>query len=588
MTSTRLFAFKFARVAFSGAVLLTVLWTASAAQAEMFGRGGGFGRSFGGGMRMQKPVMGTHAMGMGQRLNSYRLTPNRMFRRHVLDNEFGRRSLNGRLTRYDRLKLYKDRHASRIPPKGGAHVPPTEGTHPKPPHPGKRWPRPPKFPPVVIGVPPVIAIPPVDPGGPSGPGYTPPTLVSSGPTGPSGPSGPPGLPPGGGGNAPPAGPVAFAPSVTDSRYVPDEILVSFPANVAQQTVISFAQSQRLALLGIHQLDLVNTRLYRFRITDGRQVPAVVQSLGSDARIAAVQPNYLYALQSETSAIPAGDPSQYVLDRLKLREAHTVSTGANVLVAVIDSGIDAQHPELANAVASSFDSARSTAPLDAHGTEMASAIAAHANLLGIAPAARLLSVRAFDGAVGSAQSTTVRLLEGMQWAANSGARVVNMSFTGPADPRLHQMIAATRARGVVLVAAAGNNGPRAPAAFPAAYPEVIAVTATDQSDGVFARANRGSYIALAAPGVDIFVAIPNGGYKLTTGTSVAAAHVSGLVALVLARSPDLTPDAVRAILLASARDLGPAGRDDLYGAGLVDAAGALNQLAPKLASQPLQN
>lgn len=465
------------------------------------------------------------------------------------------------------------RHASRLPP--------TDTTKPpKPPKPpgkdGETRPRPPKpypRPPIVIG------IPPLDPGGPRGPVAPPPSL-GSGPSGPATPSG--GAPAGPRFNG---GPVAFAPAVNDPRFVPNEVLVSFPASIAPQAIVVFAQSQRLALLGIHHLTLINSAIYRFRITDGRAVPAVVRSLGSDRRVAAVQPNYVYALQSG-AAVGAGDPAQYALEKLKVREAHGRATGRNVLVAVIDSGIDTSHAELKDSVVGAFDSARSTAPLDPHGTAMASAIAAHGRLLGIAPTARLLSVRAFDGSSGTAQSTTTRILEGLQWAADAGARVVNMSFTGPADPRLHQMIASARARGVVVVAAAGNEGPRAPAAFPAAYPEVIAVTATDQADGLFARAVRGPHVAIAAPGVDVFVAMPDGGYTLTSGTSVAAAHVSGLAALLIERHPAITPEALRTLLQSSARDLGPQGRDDLFGAGLADAQRALDLLSPNMAREPL--
>ena len=141
---------------------------------------------------------------------------------------------------------------------------------------------------------------------------------------------------------------------------------------------------------------------------------------------------------------------------------------------------------------------------------------------------------------------------------------------------------------MLVAAAGNNGPRAPEAYPGAYPEVIAVTATDMDDKLLVVANRGRYVSVAAPGVDIFVAAPNGGYGFTTGTSVATAHVSGLAALLLERDPTLTPDAVQAILMRTAKDLGPAGRDDQYGAGLVDAYEAVMTQAPATAEQTVDH
>jgi subtilisin family serine protease len=111
-----------------------------------------------------------------------------------------------------------------------------------------------------------------------------------------------------------------------------------------------------------------------------------------------------------------------------------------------------------------------------------------------------------------------------------------------------------------------------------------VTATDADDKLLPVANRGSYVAVAAPGVEIFVAAPGGGYEFTTGTSVATAHVSGLAALLIARNPSLTPDAVQTILMRTAKDLGPQGRDDEYGAGLVDAYEALlTQAAPATAA-----
>jgi subtilisin family serine protease len=131
--------------------------------------------------------------------------------------------------------------------------------------------------------------------------------------------------------------------------------------------------------------------------------------------------------------------------------------------------------------------------------------------------------------------------------------------------------------VILVAAAGNAGAKSAPLYPAADSNVIAVTATDAHDNLFTSANRGRHIAVAAPGVDILGPAPGGGYQMLTGTSVAAAHVSGVAALLLALNPALTPDAVRKLLLSTATDLGPKGRDDQFGAGLADAYGAILSL-----------
>jgi subtilisin family serine protease len=139
------------------------------------------------------------------------------------------------------------------------------------------------------------------------------------------------------------------------------------------------------------------------------------------------------------------------------------------------------------------------------------------------------------------------------------------------------------KGIVLIAAAGNAGPKSPPLYPAADPNVIAVTATDVEDKLFAGANRGKYVSVAAPGVDILVPAPENGYQLTTGTSVAAAEVSGIVALLLERNPKLTPADVRRILTMSARRLSPGERDDNFGSGLIDPLKALQLADPRSAS-----
>jgi subtilisin family serine protease len=361
-------------------------------------------------------------------------------------------------------------------------------------------------------------------------------------------------------------------AVTNERFVPDEILVRFNGGMSAATIANFARSQRLTPLGTHPLPLINASLNHFRITDRRTVPAVLAGLRGDARLAAAQPNYLYELRA--GAPDDGAPGQYAGSKMHLAQAHALARGTGVLIALIDAGVDTTHAELRGSVAQGVDTVGGELAPHAHGTAMASAIVAHGRLLGVAPAARIVAVRAFDGADASARATTVRLLDGLQWSATSGARIINMSFTGPADAQLEAMIAAVRRKGLVLVAAAGNDGPTAPPDYPAAYPGVIAVTATDVDDRLLRVANHGSYVAVAAPGVDISVAASNGGYGFTTGTSVAAAHVSGLVALLLERNPRLTPDAVAGILMQTAKDLGPKGRDDEFGAGLVDAYAAL--------------
>jgi subtilisin family serine protease len=155
----------------------------------------------------------------------------------------------------------------------------------------------------------------------------------------------------------------------------------------------------------------------------------------------------------------------------------------------------------------------------------------------------------------------------------------MSFAGPKDALIERGIAAAAARGIVMVAAAGNAGPKSPPLYPAANTNVIAVSATDAQDRLFTASNRGSYVAIAAPGVDIFLPAPDEKYQMTSGTSFSAAYVSGLAALMLERNPSLKPAEVRAILVKTARDIGAPGRDDLFGAGEADAYAAVSATAP---------
>jgi subtilisin family serine protease len=191
-------------------------------------------------------------------------------------------------------------------------------------------------------------------------------------------------------------------------------------------------------------------------------------------------------------------------------------------------------------------------------------------LGAAPSVNLLAVRAFGAAAVGADGTTFNILKGLDWAAGQGARIINLSFTGPSDPLLARALAALHQKGTILIAAVGNAGPKSPPLYPAADPNVIAVTATDADDQLFSMSNRGAYIAVAAPGTDVLVLAPDGAYQLSSGTSFAAAYITGIAALMLERKPGLDPDALKKALQATAKDLGPKGRDDQFGAGLADA------------------
>jgi Subtilase family/Fervidolysin N-terminal prodomain len=395
---------------------------------------------------------------------------------------------------------------------------------------------------------------------------------------------------GGGGGGSPSGVTRGGylgvPPVGETRYVRDEVLVQLAAEVPD--TVRDALVRQLRLTQVESFTSNGVAMSRLKIPDGRPVPEVIRSL--QGLVLAAQPNYLYHLQEQpvakerqsgAAADDKGENWQYALAKLRLPQAHELAKGGQVLIAIIDSAVDAAHPELAGMVAESFDALDTDEPPHSHGTGIAGAIVAHSRLMGAAPQARILAARAFSAKTRTAEATTYSINRGIDWAMSRGARIINMSFAGPRDPAIERRIGEARKHGIVLIAAAGNGGPKASEAYPAAYPGVIAVTATDIDDKLFSGANRGRYIAVAAPGVDLLLPAPDATYQVTTGTSFAAAEVSGIVALMLERRPDLGPDGIHKALIATARDLGPKGFDIQYGAGLVDAYQAVQSLQPTI-------
>jgi subtilisin family serine protease len=379
------------------------------------------------------------------------------------------------------------------------------------------------------------------------------------------------------------------PPANERRYVPDEVVVEVGTSMTSQQTDALAQRFQLVSLQSFDFPLGGTTLMRLRIADRRSVPVVVRALETDATVLFAQPNYLFALQEDGAPAAApteGDPGQYVLQKMHLPQAHELAHGDKVLVAVVDSGVDITHPDLAGDIADSFDAIGIGAPVHFHGTAIAGAIAAHGRLMGAAPTAQILAVRAFSGNAHAEEGTTFAIMRGLDWAVLHGARAVNMSFAGPQDPGMARSLAAAHDKGVVLVAAAGNKGANSPPLYPAADHNVIAVTSTNKNDQLPTFANRGAYVTVAAPGVDLMLLAPDGALQRLSGTSFSAAYVTGTVALMLERTPDLSPDALREALMASAHHLGPKVPDGQSGAGLVDAYQALVTIAPVATGQNL--
>ncbi|HLH99134.1 MAG TPA: S8 family serine peptidase, partial [Xanthobacteraceae bacterium] len=372
----------------------------------------------------------------------------------------------------------------------------------------------------------------------------------------------------------------------ETRYVMNEALMMVDCDAPQSALDQATRALQLTVLDQQCLMVSNMKLLRLHINNGRSVADVIRALARYRIVAVAQANFIYRTMQdkggqETTPNPdlagrtqEGDEAQYALSKLGVIDIHKQIKGDNVSIAIIDSQIDTHHPDLDGVFADQYNAVGVDEKPHPHGTGMAGAIAAHRRLMGIAPDARIYAIHAFSSNAASADSTTFNILKGIDWAIGKGVRVINMSFAGPRDPSMERSLKAAHDKGIVLVAAAGNGGPKSPPLYPGADPDVIAVTATDVDDRIFAGANRGKYIAVAAPGVDILVPAPDNTYQLTTGTSVSSAEVAGVAALLLQRNPNLTPEDIRKILTTSAKHPGAKERDDDFGSGLVDPSKAI--------------
>lgn len=369
---------------------------------------------------------------------------------------------------------------------------------------------------------------------------------------------------------PPGGPIVSPtdliavqpPRAVVGDFVADEVLVTVDgdAGAVQQIAASFGlqvRSQRQSLL-------LGTTLVRFGIPDGRPVGIVLAQLAADGRTQRREPNHVYSLQQAAGIV------NYAFDRIALDAKQ--ASGENVRIAVIDTGIDDTNPALSGVIAGQFD-AMPDVPIEKrdHGTSIDGLIAGVGALEGMAPGAKIYHARAFE----NGKSTMDVILSALDWAAEQDVRIINMSFVGPKNDLLGVACRNARALGMVLVAAAGNNGPKAPYGYPAAFDGVIAVTATDAKDGLMPQANRGAYVFISAPGVEM-VAPSGAGSDVVTGTSFAAAIVSGAIANLIHAAPGRTADDIEKALAATARDLGPKGRDNDFGHGLLDIKAAARE------------
>ncbi|RMF75235.1 MAG: hypothetical protein D6740_01190 [Alphaproteobacteria bacterium] len=355
--------------------------------------------------------------------------------------------------------------------------------------------------------------------------------------------------------------------------IADEVLVLIPDRQSDAALRRMAE-QGLRPAGSRPLPALGGRLVRVLVPDGRITAARDVLKETLPEAVAVDYNHLYrpAENRRTAQMPhaaSDDPPRTLL-------RPETSAGSQLpAIGLVDSALDRTHPcfRQARIRERSFLPAGST-PARRHGTMTASVILADptCGVRGVSPQSPLYLASVFMVLPDWGPATTAEaLVEALDWLAGLPVRVVVLALAGPPNALLEAAVGRAARKGLLLFAAAGNDGPHAPPRYPAAYPAVFAVTAVDRKGRPYVHAARGAHVAFAAPGVAVTVAVPGGGREQASGTSFAAAFAGAAAARLLARSsfPEAaTRQAILARLLRYVEDLPPAGRDPLTGYGLI--------------------
>lgn len=360
--------------------------------------------------------------------------------------------------------------------------------------------------------------------------------------------------------APDSGPVVAPPPPDDRVAVVGEVVVRFQEGtyeVDRPPELPGAEAVR-PVEGI-------PGAWVYRMKEGRYTTAAADALRADPRLAYAEPNYRYHIlevaeeADEASHATYNPPGEdlgplWGIRKIQAPEAWDRTRGkASVLVAVIDTGVDYRHDDLAGFVVKGPDLVnRDGDPMDdhGHGTHVAGTIAARANgtgVVGVAYGVKVLAIKALDEDGSGPEDQIARAIDA---AIQNGARVINMSLGGPDDSRaLRDAVARAHRKGVLCVVAAGNDG-NTRNGYPAAYPDAFAVGATDTADRRTYFSNYGRYVQIAAPGAGILSSAAGGGYERLSGTSMAAPHVAGAAGLLLSARPDLGPTELKRLLAES--------------------------------------
>lgn len=311
---------------------------------------------------------------------------------------------------------------------------------------------------------------------------------------------------------------------------------------------------------------------------GEDISTFMEKLGAEADVEFAEPDYPIEL-AYTPNDPSFSGQQYHHQRIETAAAWNQTRGsAKVTVAVIDDGMDVMHPELVKQFVAPYDAVKKKAGAISpglHGTHVAGLIAGSVDNkkwgAGVAPRTKIMPIDVFDD---RGLGYTSDLIHGIEHAISANVDIINMSLGSYYySEALNQVIQKAHKRGIVIVAAAGNDGTRKDY-YPSSLTSVISVGAVTKTDTSSLFSNKGPHIDLTAPGTDVYSTLPDNRFGPLSGTSMAAPIVSGVAALIKANQPSLSNKQIEKRLFSSADDLGKKGRDDVYGHGRVNAKKAL--------------
>jgi thermitase len=381
-----------------------------------------------------------------------------------------------------------------------------------------------------------------------------------------------------------------------SHYHKNEVVVKFnnqPTASQLQQIQAEIRSKKMQQLG-------STYVFRSEAMEAKQLMSYFEKWN----VAYSEPHFLYLTNENTPSPTINAPNdllyskyQWNLPIIETEVGWGVGKGSeNVIVAVVDTGADLNHPDLQGRLQTGYNVINpASSPMDdvGHGTHVAGIISALVNngegVAGMTWYNPVMPVKVLDE---TGAGNTYNVAQGIIWAADHGARVINMSLGNYADANfLHDAIKYAFNKDIVLIAASGNDNSEQPG-YPAAYPEVLAVAASDNAKQKATFSNFGDYIGVTAPGVNIPSTYPHNQYAALSGTSMASPHVTALAALIRSTNPKLKNTEVMEIMRKTAEDLGTPGRDKYFGYGQIDVNRALQAAegnsAPQSLSKPTSN